>query len=41
MEEGPKPLSEYLKVDPTSFEPIPATLLRKYIGYAKKYVTPK
>lgn len=37
-----KPVSEKLKVPRGEpFDPIPAVLLRKYIGYARKYVHPK
>nr|QIC49968.1 DNA helicase MCM8 [Actinia equina] len=40
--EADKPLSERLKVSPgEQFDPIPPPLLRKYIGYARKYVHPK
>ncbi|KAK7103109.1 DNA helicase MCM8-like [Littorina saxatilis] len=40
--EAERPLSERLKVrQGESFDPIPAPLLRKYIGYARKYVHPK
>uniref|UniRef100_A0A8C6AV58 DNA helicase MCM8 n=2 Tax=Monodon monoceros TaxID=40151 RepID=A0A8C6AV58_MONMO len=37
-----KPLSERLKVVPgETIDPIPHQLLRKYIGYARQYVSPK
>lgn len=37
-----KPLSERLRVAATdAFDPLPPPLLRKYIGYARKYVHPK
>ncbi|KAL4224835.1 DNA replication licensing factor mcm8 [Mactra antiquata] len=40
--EADKPLSERLKIPRNSpFDPIPAQLLRKYVGYARKYVHPK
>ncbi|ESO83521.1 hypothetical protein LOTGIDRAFT_207337 [Lottia gigantea] len=40
--EADKPLSEKLKIPKTeAFDPIPNQLLRKYIGYARKYVHPK
>ncbi|XP_060580099.1 DNA helicase MCM8-like [Ruditapes philippinarum] len=40
--ESDKPLSERLKITRNQpFDPIPAQLLRKYIGYARKYVHPK
>eukprot|EP01103_Thecamoeba_quadrilineata_P010325 TRINITY_DN2192_c0_g2_i2.p1 TRINITY_DN2192_c0_g2~~TRINITY_DN2192_c0_g2_i2.p1 ORF type:complete len:637 (-),score=120.88 TRINITY_DN2192_c0_g2_i2:248-2158(-) len=35
------PLKDRLRVDRKSFEPVPSSLLRKFIGYAHKYVTPK
>lgn len=36
------PLQERLKVQRgEDFDPIPCQLLRKYIGYARKYVHPK
>ncbi|XP_064623313.1 DNA helicase MCM8-like [Lineus longissimus] len=39
--EADKPLSERLKTPrDESFDPLPAQLLRKYIGYARKYVHP-
>ncbi|XP_041352396.1 LOW QUALITY PROTEIN: DNA helicase MCM8-like [Gigantopelta aegis] len=40
--EADKPLSERLKpVGGEPFDPIPHQLLRKYVGYARKYVHPK
>lgn len=40
--ETDKPLSERLKVSNREpFDPIPNQLLRKYVGYARKYVHPK
>ncbi|XP_067900466.1 DNA helicase MCM8 isoform X1 [Heterodontus francisci] len=37
-----KPLSERLKLFPgENFDPIPHQLLRKYVGYARRYVCPK
>ncbi|XP_053384115.1 DNA helicase MCM8-like [Mercenaria mercenaria] len=40
--ESDKPLSERLKIPRNHhFDPIPAQLLRKYVGYARKYVHPK
>ncbi|XP_033753343.1 DNA helicase MCM8-like [Pecten maximus] len=40
--ETDKPLSDRLKVPRgEAFDPIPAQLLRKYVGYARKYVHPK
>ncbi|KAK3102993.1 hypothetical protein FSP39_015600 [Pinctada imbricata] len=40
--EADKPLSERLKIPHTEpFDPIPHQLLRKYVGYARKYVHPK
>jgi len=30
-----------LKINSREFDPVPPSLLRKYIGYARKYVTPK
>ncbi|RUS75437.1 hypothetical protein EGW08_016816, partial [Elysia chlorotica] len=40
--EGDRPLSERLKAARTSItDPIPHQLLRKYVGYARKYVHPK
>ncbi|KAK7466622.1 hypothetical protein BaRGS_00037279, partial [Batillaria attramentaria] len=40
--EADRPLSEKLKVPRGEpFDPIPPPLLRKYIGYARKYVHPK
>ena len=40
-EEG-KPLSERLKLAAgETFDPIPCQLLRKYVGYARKYVHPR
>lgn len=40
--ESDKPLSERLKIPRNApFDPIPAQLLRKYVGYARKYVHPK
>ena len=36
------PLSEKLKIGHGEvFDPVPSVLLRKYIGYARKYVHPK
>ncbi|KAI9344938.1 DNA replication licensing factor MCM8 [Obelidium mucronatum] len=35
-----QPLSEQLKVTTEDFDPVPLSLLRKYIAYAKKYVQP-
>lgn len=36
------PLSEKLKIGRGEvFDPVPSVLLRKYIGYARKYVHPK
>ncbi|KAJ3005090.1 UNVERIFIED_CONTAM: DNA replication licensing factor mcm8, partial [Siphonaria sp. JEL0065] len=38
---GPnQPLSDRLKVTCDDFDPVPLSLLRKYIAYAKKYVQP-
>ncbi|XP_052226288.1 DNA helicase MCM8-like isoform X2 [Dreissena polymorpha] len=40
--ESDRPLSERLKVPRGQpFDPIPVQLLRKYVGYARKYVHPK
>lgn len=40
--EADKPLSERLKISPgEQVDYIPAQLLRKYVGYARKYVHPK
>ncbi|OWF54901.1 DNA helicase MCM8-like [Mizuhopecten yessoensis] len=42
LTETDKPLSDRLKVPRgEAFDPIPAQLLRKYVGYARKYVRPK
>ena len=37
-----QPLAERLRVPPgTPFDPLPAYVLRKYIGYAQQYVQPR
>ena len=37
-----KPLFERLKItDDVNFQPIPVSLLRKYISYARRFVFPK